>query len=188
MRLDQPPGCRSCMQSDPDDLLPPRPGSGGDWVFACDGEASEYITQDMASLGYLSFRSRQMLGNELTQKLKQANVGRLVYGHHADVEWMKRSANILEIRLSGYAGLPGEDGDPKLFQVRLYFTEPAEAPGYFILLGLRAKIPGEVGVAEQEQHIAEMEERLREFEMGLARCDIPLGLYCLRNVREEFRA
>lgn len=164
-----------------------KPGTGGDWVFACDANAVPYLPGDMKVFSGLTEGSRVMLARELRDRLKTATEGLLVYGQNGDVEKLRKSSVVLEIRLSAYEGLD-DDGDPQLLIVRVYFTEPVGAPGFLVLLGIRAKIPGPLGLREQDRHVKEMERRARDFELGLARCDIPLGLYCAGNVREEFRA
>lgn len=156
-------------------------------MFACDANAVPYLPEDMKVFSGLTERSRVMLATELRDRLKTAAAGQLVYGHDADVEKMRKSSTVLEIRLSAYEGLDA-DGDPQLLIVRAYFTEPVEVPGVLILLGIRAKIPGPLGLREQDKHVKEMERRARDFELGLARGNIPLGLYCAGNVREEFKA
>lgn len=176
MRLDRPAGRRSCKTGTAYGVEVS--GQGGDWVHICDQERAPHFRQDMTWLRALAESERVMLANEISQKLRTAAAGRLSYGPNGDVELMRRSQVVMEIRLGGYTGETDGHGQPVRHLVRIYFTEPIEAQGYLVTLGIKAKVPGPLGLDEQDKHVAEMDARVSSFELWLAAQGITMDAYC----------
>ncbi|QGH70785.1 hypothetical protein [Pseudactinotalea sp. HY158] len=141
MRLQQPPGVRSCRD-------------GGTWKLAGDGDRASYLKMEIMSLREVMGGSDwQMLFAELEQKMRDAQGGWLTFvtdrpGRRVgDVEQIGVAPNVLELRLSATTG--ESDGQRR---VRLYFSEPVELPGALLALKLASKYPGEMGLREQNEH------------------------------------
>lgn len=107
-----------------------------------------------ALLGAMAEADRELMRQELYGLMKRAQAGDLTYGRSEDVDKMVCVDVVLELRLDTDTG--DRDGNR---HVRLYFTEPEHVDGLMLALKLGAKMPGPMGLDEQNGHAREAERR-----------------------------
>lgn len=156
MKLDQPPGIRSCYQS------PDTPGLGGSWDSGrlANGGTSVHVSFDRL-FASMDRNEVVMLRSELDDSMRLAERGTLTYGVKAsegDVCQMDCAPNVLELRLDDYEYFDVDSNSYMPRKFRAYFSEPKALPGMLILLSIHAKIPGEIGLLEQDEHAKDAEK------------------------------
>lgn len=146
MALAQPPGVRSC-----------RDGGTWDWVRVNNG-VNPVLTEIESFCRGLARADAAAWKAEVAFFMEEATLGHWAFGHDRTVAFMARSRDVLELRLNDWSGgLPGKR------HVRLYFTEPAGHPGLLLALKLAWKVPGPIGVEQQNEHIDEAQRRYDEW-------------------------
>lgn len=150
MKLAKPPGIRSTFQA------PDVPGMGGSWQSGKlkNGGTSVHVSFDRL-LRDMTKNEVALLRSELGDSMRLAERGTLVYGQtrsEGDVCQMGCAPTVLELRLDDYEhfDMATEAYMPRKF--RAYYSEPEAIPGEFVLLSIHAKIPGELGLREQDEH------------------------------------
>lgn len=136
------------------------PGPGGEWQPAQhDHGGHEFYTQLRQFLGSLPPSERELIRAELREKLKLGSRGELVFGpgREHDVDLIASSRFVLELRLSSVgAADPGDaEQEPAHRHVRLYYVEPAKDSELLLLLLIKSKPPGKIGLQEQNAHARE---------------------------------
>lgn len=132
---------------------------GGHWRHVSDRSGRPYLTKAMSELraGSITDDEWQMLLAEMDALLKDAEAGRLNFDTTYTKGVVCRAASasdVLEARLDLTVTL---DGERRL--LRLYFSEPDDEEDLLLSLSFRHKRSGRLGLAEQDGHIAEAQER-----------------------------
>lgn len=157
MRLEQPPGVRSCRD-------------GGTWDLAQTNTdpARGYVTVELTQLkSVMPPGEYTLLTAEIVRMMEDAQAGDLDFVTNTggrrvgDVDQMAVAPTVLELRLQTTTGT--RDGERI---VRLYFTEPAELPDALVALKLASKYPGELGLEEQSAHAREAAVRGDDYVAG----------------------
>jgi len=132
---------------------------GGYWKNAVDNGWRPYLTKEMSELRAcgVSDDEWQMLLAEVHQLLQDAEAGRLNFdsSYNKGVVCKAQSAHdVLEARMELTINLDGEQR-----HLRLYFSEPDDEDRLLLSLSFRHKRDGEIGLEEQNEHIAEAQKR-----------------------------
>lgn len=156
MRLAQPPGVRSTRRGDGSH------GLGGKWQQGHRRHGGSVVHTDFDELFQcLAPSDAALLKQEMRHKLKDAEAGSLIYSDDArdgDVCVMECAKMILELRFDDYGHYDAVDECYKTRKIRLYFSEPAMVEGVLVMLALRSKMPGPLGLEEQNHHAKEAEK------------------------------
>lgn len=138
----EPPGARSC-------------GLGGEWEH-CSGLNMQ---SDLNTVKVMLDNADQfeLVRRKLGNMLRDAKEGKLIYGKTEDVYQMSIEPAVLEIRLDVRAQFP--DGLRKL---RLYFSEPLHRPNVMVAARLRSKPATKEGLSDQNDHILESFDAIKE--------------------------
>jgi hypothetical protein len=138
------------------------PGQGGVWHTPRDTETSNLwwkidYKQEMDRFPKVV---RAMLGRELWDRLDRAERGDLTFGaeSHHDVGPVATQKMLLELRAGHHWG---DEPQAKLY-VRVYFNEPAAEDKTLKLLRLACKHDFPQGKIEQNRHMAEARDRLKQ--------------------------
>ena len=132
---------------------------GGYWKHAVDNGGRPYLTKEMSELRAcgVSDDEWQMLLAEVNQLLQDAAAGHLNFdnSYNKGVVCKARSVHdVLEARMELTINLDG-----KQRHLRLYFSEPDDEDSLLLSLSFRHKRGEEIGLEEQDQHIAEAQKR-----------------------------
>ena len=100
-----------------------------------------------------------MVRQELAEVMRRAEGGLLdlkrAPGDVGAAEQMRRDDRVLEIKL-----MDRQDRQGGQWKIRVYYSEPAHVYEQLLLLSIRGKHPGHVGLGEQDGHIDVAGERL----------------------------
>jgi hypothetical protein len=133
---------------------------GFTWAIAADEAGCTPYSDDLKHLHELftTDYSRQVYLRRVKDFMLAAQDGLLEYGDDKDVFGpMAAGRDVLEIRLPDWEFSVGR------MHVRLYYSEPSALPTRLVLLRLKAKWPGEIGLAEQTDTIKEASALLQQF-------------------------
>lgn len=136
---------------------------GGYWKHAADSCGRPYLTKEMSKLRAcgISEDEWQMLLAEVDKLIHDAESGRLNFDttYSKGVVCKAQSAHdVLEARLELTVNLDGEQ-----HHLRLYFSEPDDEDRLLLSLSFRHKRGGKSGLKEQDEHIAEAQERFESW-------------------------
>ena len=136
---------------------------GGYWKHAADIRERPYLTKEMSELRAcgISEDEWQMLLAEVDKLIRDAESGRLNYdsSYSKGVVCKAQSVHdVLEARLELTVNLDGEQR-----HLRLYFSEPDDEDRLLLSLSFRHKRGGIIGLEEQDEHIAEAQERFESW-------------------------
>ena len=136
---------------------------GGYWKNAVDNRGRPYLTKEMSELRArnISENEWQMLLAEVNQLLQDAAAGHLNFdnSYNKGVVCKARSVHdVLEARMELTINLDGEQR-----HLRLYFSEPDDEDSLLLSLSFRHKRGGIIGLEEQDEHIAEAQERFESW-------------------------
>lgn len=151
----QPPGVRTTLDHNG------KPGLGGTWEHGHRQHGGSVVHVDFHLLfGELSPTDASLLRAELKEKLHDAEAGLLKYGEKSwqgDVCVMEIAPMILELRFDDCEHYNQAIEEYETRKIRLYFSEPASVDSLLVMLSLRSKVPGPLGLMEQNQHAKEAE-------------------------------
>lgn len=151
LRLAQPPGCRSTSRSG-------SAGSGGSWLDCNDQHGGGIVKVQLAHLlERLASSDRDLLRVEIGRGLRRARLGELTYGKtrkEGEVCEADCVETVLELRLDD-RNMSDEDGSEQERCIRLYYSEPEHLDDVLLLVSLRHKAPGVMGLEEQTRHMKE---------------------------------
>lgn len=107
----------------------------------------------------LADSERALLRAEIGDKLKTGRSGELTFGKGSafDVDLIESARFVLEIKLSNHTFYDeqdesDEDPEPIERHTRIYYTEPEKEAGLLLLLSIESKLPGRIGLEEQNRH------------------------------------
>lgn len=153
MAFVQPPGSRSCLQTDG------TAGYGGQWTHCMPRDPNKSFMRDIdseLSSATMGDSDTRIFKRELLQKMKQGEKGLLTYGANAktdDVYELERSRQeLLELRHSDVTTVDDSGAVVERLS-RLYFTERVDSPGELLAIAFFTKTPGPIGLEEQNGHI-----------------------------------
>ncbi|VXB84525.1 hypothetical protein [Pseudoclavibacter sp. 8L] len=126
-----------------------------------DGSSSFHHEFD-AFMRTLADSERAILRAEIRDKLAAGSQGELTFGkgRQYDVDLIESARFVLEIKLANHTFLeesdddddPEDDLEPVERQTRIYYTEPEKEAGLLLLLSIESKLPGRIGLEEQNRH------------------------------------
>lgn len=149
MKLASPPGVRTTLRADGS------PGDGGTWQFADRNDRHSAKEDVHALFDQLAPSDRALLMKEMEKRLGLGEAGRLLYGETLDdgqVCQMHCVTNVLELRFDDQNCFNFELDDYEPRKIRIYFSEPDRHLGSLIILSMKHKAPGPIGLDEQDEH------------------------------------
>lgn len=152
MKLAIPPGVRTTLRLDGS------PGDGGTWRFAVRHENKSATDDVHALFDQLAPSDRDILIEEMQKKLDLGASGRLQYGETLEdgqVCQMHCVSNVLELRFDDQNCFNAELDDYESRKIRIYYCEPDRHLGSLIILSMKHKAPGPLGLEEQDAHARE---------------------------------
>lgn len=164
MRCTEPPGRRSTRQGN-------RPGDGGEWVNCRNMRGETTVICDVSRLrqGAASELDAKVLAHEIRNKLNRATEGKLRFDSASspgEVKLMAITGFVLEIVLTNRITTMDDDSpDGQSRMVRIYYAEPDRLPGVLLMLSIRAKVPGTIGLEEQNMHAIEAKAAAEIYDM-----------------------
>ncbi|WP_271985306.1 hypothetical protein [Pseudoclavibacter terrae] len=110
----------------------------------------------------LAESERAVLRAEIKDKLATGSKGELTFGkgRQYDVDLIESARFVLEIKLANHTFLEeqndaensADDPEPVERQTRIYYTEPEKEANLLLLLSIESKLPGKIGLEEQDRH------------------------------------
>lgn len=152
MKLASPPGVRTTIRIDGS------PGDGGTWRFAVRHENRSATDDVHALLNQLAPSDRDLLIEEMQKKLDLGEAGLLQYGETLEdgqVCQMHCVSNVLELRFDDQNCFNAELDDFESRKIRIYFSEPERQRDSLVILSMKHKAPGPIGLPEQDAHARE---------------------------------